>query len=232
MLEEPAPPVLLYAESPISPPDLPLGDLDLEPGEAHSKAEVRQAIEALGSPGGEVTPVAASPAWRRLRTSALGSRFRYVLDDPAYDHEDLLQEAFRRLLAGDRTWRRKIRFEYQVARIMDSIASDWRRRAEGRPEVCEARLVLPDDGFEDDDASSVLERPPPGPTFEDRLVLREALRKTVRRVAKRPEDDPEAVAVMECFRLGLSRQEMEEWTQMSKTRLAAAIRRVRRRAKQ
>ncbi len=174
-----------------------------------------------------------SRAWRRLRTAARDSVRRYRLDDPSRNAEDLLQEAFLRLLAGDRSWRRGVDFDYQVARVMDSIASDWRRRAGLRPEICEAGLDPPDnEGGEDDHAASVLETPPPGPTAEDRLVVVEELRKVVRKVVVgRFGDDPEALEVVEYFHLGLNRREMQEWTRMPEERLAAAIRRVRRRAK-
>ncbi len=174
-----------------------------------------------------------STAWRRLRTAARDSVRRYRLDDPARNAEDLLQVAFLRLLAGDRSWRRGVDFDYQVARVMDSIANDWRRRAGLRPEICEAGLEPPgDEGGEDDDAASVLETPTPGPTVEDRMVVREELLKVVRKVvAGRLGDDSEALEVVEYFHLGLDRREMQEWTQMPEARLAAAIRRVRRRAK-
>ncbi len=187
-------------------------------------------MAALGEPGGRKTPM--SRAWRRLRTAARDSVRRYRLDDPARNAEDLLQEAFLRLLAGDRSWRRGVDFDYQVARVMDSIASDWRRRAGSRPEICEAGLDPPDDSGEDVDAASVLEMPTPGPPVEERLVVREKLRKMVRKVAAgRFGDDPEALEVVEYFRLGLDRREMQESTRMPEERLAAAIRRVRRRAK-
>ncbi len=185
-------------------------------------------MEALGDPGGKTTPM--SRAWRRLRTAARDSVRRYRLDDPARDAEDLLQEAFLRLLAGDRSWRRGVDFDYQVARLMDSIASDWRRRGGLRPEICEAGLEPPDG--DDDDAASVLETPAPGPTAEHRLVVREELRKVVRKVVMGPcGDAPEAREVVEYVRRGLDRREMQESARMPEERLAAAVRRVRRRAK-
>ncbi len=234
MLEKRALPLLLHVQGSITRPDLAPGHSCGEGGRragAHSDAEVRRAMEALGTPGGRETPM--SRAWRRLRTAARDSVRRYRLDDPARNAEDLLQEAFLRLLAGDRSWRRGVDFDYQVARVMDSIASDWRRRGGLRPEICEAGLDPPDDeGDEDDVAASVLETPSPGPTVEDRLVVREELLKMVKKVAVgRFGDDPETLEVLEYFRLGLDRGEMQESTQMPEPRLAAAIRRVRRRAK-
>ncbi len=233
MLGKRALPLLLHVQSSITRLDLAPGRSG-RPGRpqagAHTGAELWRALEAVGNPGGKKTPM--SPAWRRLRAAARDSVRRYRLDDPARNYEDLLQEAFLRLLAGDRSWRRGVDFEYQVARVMDSIASDWRRRAGLRPEICEAGLDPPGgDGGEDDDAASVLETPPPGPTVEDRLVVREKLGKMVRKVVVgRFGDDPEALEVLEYFHLGLNRREMEEWTRMPEERLAAAIRRIRRRA--
>ncbi len=93
-------------------------------------------------------------------------------------------------------------------------------------------LDPPDDEGRDYDAASVLETPTPGPTAEERLVVVEELRKMVRKVVVgRFGDDPEALEVVEYFHLGLNRREMQEWTQMPEERLAAAVRRVRRRAK-
>ncbi len=227
-------PLLLHVQSSITRLDLALGRSRGEGDqrtEAHSDAEVRRAMEAVGDPGGKTTPM--SRAWRRLRTAARDSVRRYRLDDPARNAEDLLQEAFLRLLDGDRSWRRGVDFDYQVARVMDSIASDWRRRGGLRPEICEAGLEPPgDEDGEDDDAASVLETPTPGATVEDRLVAREELRKMVRKVVVgRFGDDPEVLEVVEYLHLGLDRREMQESTQMPEERLASALRRLRRRAR-
>ncbi len=108
---------------------------------------------------------------------------------------------------------------------MDSIASDWRRRAEARPEICEAGLEPPEGG-EDDFPDGVLEAPAPGTTAEVQWIVKEQLEEIVGRL----EDDAEALQVVGCFYVGLSYREMRQRTGMSKKRLRAAIRRIRRQA--
>ena len=45
----------------------------------------------------------------------------------AYEYEDLLQEAFSRVLAGDRSWRRDLPAVIFFSGVMRSIAWEWRR---------------------------------------------------------------------------------------------------------
>ncbi len=108
---------------------------------------------------------------------------------------------------------------------MDSIATHWRRHAESHPEICEAALDPPDDGGGDDEEAGALPDPAsPEAGVERRLVAAEEVEK----IEKRFEDDPEALQVLRCFDLGLTRSEMCDQTRMSEKQLAAAIRRVRR----
>ena len=80
-------------------PSMPAG----QPSETHTPADVDRAIRGLGGEG-----------WRRLRTAARDSLDG--VEDPLRDPEDLLNEALTRLLDGRRTWKRKVGFEYQMAR--------------------------------------------------------------------------------------------------------------------
>ena len=180
----------------------------------HTVADVQRAIRAVDQPG-----------WNGLHTAARDSLRRCRLDDPARDHEDLVQEAFVRLLSGSRSWRRGIGFEYQVARVMDSIACDWRRRVAENPEIRELELTSSDVG--DEDVASPLPDPPsPERSIEDRRVAAGEAQE----VAKLFADDAAALQVLGCMVLELTRHEMRERTQMSDKQLKATIRRVRRRA--
>ncbi len=108
----------------------------------HTVADVESAIGALDQEG-----------WRRLRTAARNSVRRFRLDALLRDLEDLLSEAVTRMLSGRRSWPRGIGFEFQVARTMDSIASDWRRREASDPEIREVELYSPDDADDEDAAA-------------------------------------------------------------------------------
>ncbi len=183
-------------------------------GKSHTIVEVRGAIEALDK--GD---------WKRLMTAARDSLRRYRLDDPARDHEDLLQEAFLRLLAGTRSWRRGVGFEYQLARVMDSIASNWRRRSASSPEIRECELSSPEVG--DEDAASPLpDRRSPEPSVEKRVVTAGEAQE----VAKLFAHDGAALEVLRCLYMELTRREMRRRTGMSEKQLAAVIRRLRRQA--
>ena len=180
--------------------------------EPHTLIEVERAISDLDPRGME-----------RLQTAARDSMRRYGLGNPVHGPDDLLSEAFLRLLSGARSWRRGIGFEYQVARVMDSIASDWRRRRASTPETGEVDLAPPDDG--DEDAPGPLpDSPSPERSAEDCMVSASEAQE----IAQLFDDDPEALQVLECLYLELTRREMCERTRMSEKQLEAAIRRVRR----
>ncbi len=196
----------------------------------HTVDEVIRALEALGYPLPETLDgeeVASPPPWRRLRSAARQTQRRYRIGGPARDDEDLLQEALLRLFTGSRSWRREVDFEYQVARVMDSIASEWRRHGDARPEICEAALELPGDAGQK--AESALPDPPsPEPSIELRLLARGEWRQIKRLFA----NDPEALAVLDCLRRQLSRREMLDRMQLPEKRLLATIRRIQRDVRQ
>ncbi|MCP3958967.1 MAG: hypothetical protein GY719_14040 [bacterium] len=182
-------------------------------GGPHTVADVENAIGALGEVG-----------WRRLRTAARDS---IGVDDPVADPEELLNEALMRLLDGRRTWRREVGFEYQLARVMDSIASDWGRREAPSPVVSEHRLYSSDEAEDEDAPSPMPEAVTPEPSAEDSLLGA----RRERQIANLFMDDPRALQVLECMSAGLSRREMRQRTRMSEKQLEAAVRRVRRRVR-
>ncbi len=178
----------------------------------HTAAGVESAFAALGESG-----------WNRLRSAARGALRGYGLEDSAHGPGDLVQEACLRMLSGSRSWRRGVDFEYQVARVMASIASNWRRSKEAKPEIREAQLPRPDAGAEDED-DPLLDSPSPEGSHEDGIVAAQQLAE----IEKLLDGDAQALQVVELLELGLTRPEMCQRTQMSEKQLAAAIRRVRR----
>ncbi len=76
----------------------------------------------------------------------------------------------------------------------------------------------------EEEASALPDPPSPEAGIDHRLVVAEEVEKIEQRFA----DDPEALEVLRCFDLGLTRREMCERTRMSEKQLAAAIRWVRR----
>ena len=68
--------------------------------EIHTVAEVEETTAALGENG-----------MIRLRRKARDVAGEYGLFGIPRDHEDLLSEAFLRLLSGDRSWRKGVDFE-------------------------------------------------------------------------------------------------------------------------
>ncbi len=175
-------------------------------------ADVYAAIEALDR-----------GAWWRLRHEAREALGKAGVDDPACDHEDLLQEALVRLLSAARRWRRDRGFEAQVKSTMGSIASDWARRGTSNPVTCEASLPWPDE--EDEDATSLVENAPSPERGEDqRLVAAGVLEQVVKLFA----DDPDALGVIGCLSVGLNRREMCRRTGLSAKAVGTVLRRIRR----
>ena len=89
----------------------------------------------------------------RLLRKARDVAGEYGLFGIPRSHEDLLSEAFLRLLSGDRSWRKGVDFEYQLTQVMRSIADNWRRidAKAGGFEVRESNLRVAVVDNEDDD---------------------------------------------------------------------------------
>ena len=79
------------------------------------------------------TALSRSEAAARLRSltpvqkTALVKIARLYAQRTAYDWEDLLQEAYGRILAGDRSWRRDLPAVPFFGGVMKSIAWEWKR---------------------------------------------------------------------------------------------------------
>jgi hypothetical protein len=83
-----------------------------------STAEVKQALETM------------SPAdWRRVERLA---KLAFA-GMPAVSHEDLLQEACTKLLSGERVWHRGFAAVPAIASVLDSMASNHRKREANGP---------------------------------------------------------------------------------------------------
>lgn len=83
-----------------------------------STAEVKQELEKM------------SPAdWVRVERLAK----RAFAGVPAVSHEDLLQEACAKLLSGERVWHRSFAAVPAITSVLDSMASNYRKREANGP---------------------------------------------------------------------------------------------------
>jgi DNA-directed RNA polymerase specialized sigma24 family protein len=60
--------------------------------------------------------------------TALVKKARLYAQATAYGYEDLIQETYSRLLAGDRKWRRDLSAVPLLSGVMRSVAWDWKRK--------------------------------------------------------------------------------------------------------
>jgi DNA-directed RNA polymerase specialized sigma24 family protein len=108
-------------------------------GEFHSLQEAQDAINGL-----------RTADWHRLDRIARFQVFCY----PQLSGDDLLQEAFDRVLCGRRNWRRGVPFPVFMYGVLQSIADEWRDDQDLRYEVPTADL-RPDDSGESPDIAEM-----------------------------------------------------------------------------
>jgi DNA-directed RNA polymerase specialized sigma24 family protein len=86
------------------------------PAETYTAAEIREAVKSLTT----------------QHKTALVKLAKVYAMKTSFGHEDLLQEAFMRVLAGRRKWPKSVAVEPFLAGVMRSIAWDWQvERHEG-----------------------------------------------------------------------------------------------------
>ena len=90
-------------------------------GEYQTREEVEAAIAAL-----------SDVHRKNLRDAAAAHVWRFRLDRAEHNADDLLAEAITRTLEGRRRKRRPVVLAAHLIKTMESIASDWRRRAATR----------------------------------------------------------------------------------------------------
>jgi len=98
------------------------------PAETYTAAEIREAVKTLTA---------------QHKTALVKLAKAYAMKT-SFDYEDLLHEAYTRILDGKRVWPRSVAVVPFLAGVMKSIAWDWRRRDES--------VEVGDVGYEDQTA--------------------------------------------------------------------------------
>ena len=98
------------------------------PAETYTAAEIREAVKTLTV---------------QHKTALVKLAKAYAMKT-SFDYEDLLHEAYTRILDGKRVWPRSVAVVPFLAGVMKSIAWDWRRRDES--------VEVGDVGYEDQTA--------------------------------------------------------------------------------
>ena len=100
------------------------------PAETYTAAEIREAVKTLTA---------------QHKTALVKLAKAYAMKT-SFGHEDLLHEAYMRVLGGRREWPRSVAVVPFLAGVMKSIAWDWRRRDES--------VEVGDVGYEDQTAAA------------------------------------------------------------------------------
>ncbi len=142
----------------------------------------------------------------------------------AVARDDLLHEAFARLLDGSRRWPRDVPLVVFLRETMRSIASDhWRRLNEPLviPEADLGRQVETGEGTSDIATDTL--------TSPERQV---SAAETLARIKEAFKGDEDALKVMAGMVIGKTPREIQGETNMNETRYASTQRRIRRRLAQ
>lgn len=170
------------------------------PASAH---EIRAAIESL-----------TAEELLRMRQFAVW-RWRALGNNAGRDHEDLLQEAVARTVAGDRLWNeRSVSFTTHLIGAMRSISSHWAAELAGRSPV------------EIDAAGGNLIETLPSPTVGPEMEL--AAKQEIEAIERLLADDAAALRLLDCIRRGMSGPETQQATGYSKTEYETVMKRMRR----
>lgn len=182
---------------------------------AASAQEIWRAIESLTPE--ELLRIRAFAIWR---IRGLGRKSN------GKDHEDLMQEAVTRTVAGDRRWNESsVSFVAHLLGAMRSISSHW------------ARQLTADDPF----LFSELDEMTPNGYIGNPVDLvpaeaagpeaQLAIKQEVEAIEKLFVGDAAAARVIECVRRGLSGPKTQEATGYSKTEYETVMKRIRRRVR-
>jgi hypothetical protein len=170
-------------------------------GEGATKEQVRTAIDGL---------TIKELVRLRFIASALNSR----------RHEDLLQEAIKRTLAGEREWRAGVDLLGHIHQCMRSIEWAWSKKRD------ESFLLESQSGTDGEGASiQRVEDTLPDPERQAGSEM------AVQRIMKQCKSDSVVLGVIEGKRLGQTGREIRESLNLSKKDFEAACQRLRRYAK-
>jgi DNA-directed RNA polymerase specialized sigma24 family protein len=169
-------------------------------------AEIRAAIEALPTAG-----------WLRLHKIA-----RAFCRHAGFEPADLLQEAFRRVLDGDRRCPCNVDILHFLAGVMRSIASDW---SKARRRWQRVQLVAPSAVLE----TVVLQAQDLRPGPLDQLASEQEATRLLVALRNLFPDDAEALALLDGMLDGLEGEALRALTGLSETQFASKRRLMRRR---
>jgi DNA-directed RNA polymerase specialized sigma24 family protein len=162
--------------------------LELEsPAETYTAAEILEAVTTLTA---------------RHKTALVKLARAYAMKT-SFGHEDLLHEAYMRVLDGRREWPRSVAVVPFLAGVMRSIAWDW--QAERRNEGGE---LVDDIGYEDQTA---------------------AVRIDIRKIIALFDDDPVAQKMVIALLDGARGEELRELSGLNKTEYESKRAKIRRR---
>ena len=168
-----------------------------------SAQEIRAAIESLTAE--ELLRIRQFAVWRLRALGNNGGR----------DHEDLLQEAVVRTVAGDRHWNeRGVSFPHHLIGAMRSISSHWAAELAGRSPA------------EIDAAGGNLIETMPSPTVSPEMEL--AAKQEVEAVERLLAGDAAALRVLGCIRRGMTGPETQQAIGYSKTEYETVMKHMRR----
>ena len=171
-----------------------------------TQLEVKRSITAL-----------AAVDWLRLHKVA-----RVLCGTASFDADDLLQEAFRRVLDGTRQCARTVHIVHFLAGVMRSIASDWRKARKRRPEMS---LVTPAGALQE----VVIQVRDQGPIADEWLERSEEAACLRAAILALFADDCVAQSMLEGIMDGVAGQQLRTLTQLSETQFASKRRLIRRR---
>ena len=179
------------------------------PGELEgtvSRDEVCSAIAALTAP--QLKRIHEYAKWRAKALCAT---------EPAVSSEDLLQEALKRTLSGERQWDKKIRFDVHLIGVIRSIASHARERAR-------VDQVLQNPATRNEQGSDPIETVASTEASPERLA---AARRFIAKLREKFEHDPEVQLLLDGLREGWTYEEFGHRS-LGKERHEAAMKRLRR----
>ncbi len=184
--------------------------------EIHDECEVRAAIAALDTAD-----------FARMRGAGRSWYGRFHLDPIRRDHKDLASEAILSTLIGARHWRKDVDFLVHIIMTMKSIASLWRKQADGEAKAGafqERQPSLRPEHWKGDDGVPVGKKPVPDPNPEQLFHIRERLRRIDRHFA----DDRAVRKVIAGWRLGMTGPEIVAASGLTTKELRSAELRIRR----
>lgn len=207
-------------------------DQDASPGvqsvKAATQAEIVAAMESITDQDSERLEQVAVNRIIRIGRKAANGR----------DHEDLIQEAMERTLAGQRVWYpARVAFVPYLVGVLWSIAGEWaghRKRNLGSPEYAALESQITKEDEEGNDLSPFAALGDPRPTVEEAMVEadteaeQEAL---ARAIEEHFVEDENASLVVMAWQEGMDGPAIQRDFGFSETTYRSTVRRIKRNSK-